>query len=184
MNGLKTQKERNSMMTSTADIAFHACLADNNKIRTKFGLDPVSASKFSGKEGYEENRSLISYSRAEDVFFDAENGAAEDSDESSGNYSVQNALIIVDDSDEGSRMSSIQAINISHNSNQKDSNSLQTNSSHHSSNAPQTSLENPRKDSGSIIRRSSLPAPSESTENISIMGILRNNVISCIVFIC
>lgn len=189
-NGLKNQKEKALHSNLVSDASFYACLADNNRIRAKFGLEIVSAGKFNGNADNwnqnDENKSILSYNRTDDVFFDAEDGV-EDSDDSSGNYSVQNVLIIDEDSDEASRMSSLHALNIStapQNSSFQHKKEPISSASPHSPTIPLSpfqetmhSVEKPRKNSTNLLaRRSTLPAPSASMENISIMGILRNNV--------
>lgn len=177
VNSVRIQKEKALHSLHNSDTAFHACLADNNKIRKKFGLEPVFAAKFSGEAPQEESRSIISYARTEDIFFDAEEGADEDlsSDDSSEAYSMHDAnehTIIDDDSDEASRGSSMLALN----------EPLKPRTVSRGCPPAPASEDNLRlkpslsTQSRTIIRRCKLPVPATSMENISILGILRNNV--------
>jgi hypothetical protein len=185
---IKVQKEKGLQALHMSDAAFQACLADNNRIRQKYGLDKVSAGKFTGFDGQDENRSVLSYSnRTDDVFFDAEEG--DDSDDSSENYSLHDAaervVIIDDDSDEGSRPSSSSVLDrhgrshhVSQNVLTDSNNSLTRASVLKLPNVPEF-IDTARasdKNSKKVIRRTNLPTPAASMENISIMGLLRNNV--------
>jgi hypothetical protein len=88
-------KEQVTNAFQMAESAFMACLADNNSIRKKFGLDPVQASQFL-PAGYE-NRTILSslglhdrrtsQATSLDEFYDAEPGVDSSSDSSSSIFS-------------------------------------------------------------------------------------------------
>lgn len=134
------------------EAAFFACLNDNNRIRQKFGLENVLASKYliTGSESWHETMSTTS-TGLRDEFFDAEEGEISD-ENSSGSESLHDCLeidIVDDESDLELKTSNVNLL------------SRQS--------TPSTTLL-------TLVRRISLPVPAGSMENISIMGILRNNV--------
>jgi hypothetical protein len=194
-NSVRVQKERALFSLQTADAAFHACLADNNKLRLKFGLEPVSAQAFTGETTSEENRSINSYvpghsKTNDDVFYDAEEGEGyESSSDSSEAYSMHDAheavTIIDDDSDDASKTSSIKDLakvpatalkSLQPVATTSIPQSTQPSNSGSKANSPPNSDQKRKFAPAAIIRRTKLPVPASSMENISIMGILRNNV--------
>ena len=120
--------------------AFKACLADNNRIRSKFGLAQVTAESFSS--------GLLATSPSirdeEEKFFDAEDGSFfSTSEDSYGGNAIEN-------SDSESVTSVVDTVPVD--------------------------LASPSLSVAGVLRRTELPVPAQPMENISIMGILRNNV--------
>lgn len=164
----RNERRRNSIING-GDAAFYACLADNNKIRTKYGLETVSPSDFVG-DFAEDNRSSSSYAtgntgKGDEIFYDASQGE-DSSDDSSDSYSMHDAFGPVDIIDEDSGDEIYRG-----DSSTEISKSLASlgNSTSRLSVAEEVTHKRCK-------RRKKLPCPASSMENISIMGILRNNV--------
>jgi oxysterol-binding protein-related protein 3/6/7 len=154
------QKERNLTTIQTIESAFFACMNDGNRIRKKFGLEIVQANKYLPQmESYSESISLAS--RQDDEFFDAEGGSDDSEDNFSLHDAVENFTIVDEDSDVCSRSSSVQL--------------LVTEPTPVHPTPPALDKET-EEVMPPFVRRTALPAPASSMENISIIGILRNNV--------
>jgi hypothetical protein len=159
------QKERSQQAVQAAESAFFACLNDNNRIREKYGLDPVLVHHFlpagvgvdMSLFGAASSNISASSSIQEDVFFDAEqgdSGTSSDSDNEASMHEAEEFLLDQEDTEGGD----------SHVPNKEDATVASS---------TVTTVVPVQK----VKRRSALPAPTYSLQNISIMSILRNNVI-------
>ena len=132
---------RNVGFDNNMSAAFKACLEDNNRLRSKFGLNQVSAVTFTGNGSM---TSQPSFRDEEEKFFDAQDGSffstSEDSYDGEQDHSDSDSVDSILDS------------------------------------APLGLVTSPKLTDSGMSRRKELPAPAQSMENISIMGILRNNV--------
>lgn len=171
-----SERERQRHSIQRLDAAFHACLAENTSVKEKFGLDPSPASKFlqgsnsictrlSTEIG--EKYRMESGSMNHDVYFDAEEGEMSDFETSSDEYSMHEAS----ESPINSRMAlstayGVGQLLISPEASVADI-SLITENSH--SYPDQYKMI-------AFCPRTKLPVPASSMENVSFMGILRNNV--------
>ncbi|TPX62431.1 hypothetical protein SpCBS45565_g07040 [Spizellomyces sp. 'palustris'] len=185
---VRSQRERSHDAIQQTESALHACLADNNRVRRRFGLEPVTLTSFIAHasttslhlNNFHKAGSITSSMR-DDVFYDAEEGGDSDDEESVESDSMHEAEEGLssdeefEDDDEGS--------NESFTPNRR---SRQASTASTSGGATVTQPIPPAKDETSkvampiqplpIVRRTKLPAPTVSMQNVSIMGILRNNV--------
>lgn len=145
---VKVQREKMNAALQSSEGAFSACLKDNNKLRAKFGLDLVSSSKFvnSAEASSEKAMSISRTNRSLSRTDDVFFDAEE------GEISTSSSNYSMHDAEE--------KIEIDEDSDE-------------ASRASSTMLLNTSK---VVVRRKNLPCPAGSMENISIMGILRNNV--------
>jgi hypothetical protein len=154
------QRDRNLSTIQTLETAFFSALSEGNRVRRKYGLDIISASKYLPNfETQSEATSL--FSKPDDEFYDAEEGSEISDEDYSLHDAVENFTIVDEDSDACSRSSSVQ---------------LLVTEPTPTKSFPTNPLEEKALPSRPVIRRTTLPAPASSMENISIMGILRNNV--------
>ncbi|KAJ3274775.1 hypothetical protein HDV01_001978 [Terramyces sp. JEL0728] len=167
----RLQKEKVQYSHSNIEAAFFTCLNDNNKLRKKYGLELVTASKFQLDSEYRhEIGSIISSIRNDDVFYDAEEGASDD--DSSDGYSVHDAeafTIIDDDESDRDSMTSTQNKTAA-------ASEVGTITVEIPEKRATVTQQNVRPQVYQYVRRTVLPVPASSMENISIMGILRNNM--------
>ncbi|KAJ3328059.1 hypothetical protein HDU76_010657 [Blyttiomyces sp. JEL0837] len=193
---VKNFRERNVLHLRETDLAFRNCLADNNKIRKKFGLNQVTAETFFvssesvALRDVAELTGSLGSSLREDKFFDAEVGESdEDSFTSDKNF---------DDHDDGAMASDYDYeddVAPYDDDEDEDEKALPDRPGEayivpdkKTAVAPQESVENnhsvvveavvakPMETKIIVQRRKSLPAPTVSMENISVLSILRNNV--------
>jgi oxysterol-binding protein-related protein 3/6/7 len=150
------------------ESAFYACINEHNRLKEKFGLDPSPASKFLGSKAFSIENSKSSRrecdSNHHEIFYDAEEGDISQNDSSSDEYSMHEPEEIPTHEDEfmsppytGTTLKSGDSATNSH------------------ENLP---LISPVSDLGPVAHkpRTKLPVPAASMENVSFMGILRNNV--------
>ncbi|KAJ3411305.1 Oxysterol-binding protein- protein 3 [Chytridiales sp. JEL 0842] len=82
-NNVRAHRDKTSFALRQTEFALLACLADNNRVRKKFGLEQVSVGNFMvGKKDYGDRTGSHPSSLREDVFYDAEEGANDSSDDS------------------------------------------------------------------------------------------------------
>jgi hypothetical protein len=155
-------KEPSARLNQAHDSAFMACLEDNNRIRKKYGLDVVTAGKFISdhSEGLMNSKSSRTTLESEDdYFYDAEGGdLSEFESTESESESMQDAQDF-NSNPEHSVDSEVESISETTEVVMKKTSAISL--------APTVTK---------VTRRSTLPAPAQSMENISIMGILRNNI--------
>lgn len=169
-----------------AETGFLACLADNNQIREKFGLDLTRSTDFI-PAGFEHldffpthlnPRSRARSHASTDEYYDAEPGREEEEDEEDSIYSGSDRSDDLTQNASSTARESFTDLNgpdpddtpVSHvppQMVQSTCTKLDPTSSN-SLNASFLSL--------SVTRRTRLPHPTISMENVSVMSILRNNV--------
>ncbi|KAJ3022422.1 Oxysterol-binding protein- protein 3 [Thoreauomyces humboldtii] len=172
-DSVRGQRERAHDSTQQTEGAFQACLADNNRVRRRFGLEPVTMASFllaSSNSSLSNNNmnkagSISSSMRHDDEFFDAEEGgrASEESESSDSESMHEPTTGVSSDDDDGV--------------DEEDRSRAGSFASEAPSSAKLTpagtgSLPTPPKP---LVRRTRLPAPTISMANISIMSLIRNN---------
>lgn len=184
---VRSQRERAHDAIQQTESALHACLADNNRIRRKFGLEPVTLTAFIAHASSvslnlnELNKAgSITSSMRDDVFYDAEEGGDSDEDDSESDsmHEAEEAFSSDDEDDEDDDAS------VDSSPGEKGwrdgSSATPANVGDKKVEAVKSQLSpvpvGPVQPSRPIIRRNRLPAPTVSMQNISIMSILRNNV--------
>ncbi|KAJ3087225.1 Oxysterol-binding protein- protein 3, partial [Quaeritorhiza haematococci] len=201
-HSMLVNKERIQNIALQAETALQACLMDNNRIRTRFGLDPVTlidfvpagsittkgaqqASTLSiatsigalGEHG--RSHSMASGSAREDVFYDAEEGTeSEDMSDSEDEMAEAEEDRVEDsdynyDSEDAGTTTPPSPVQTFQGSSLKQEITASVQATDGSE--PQKE-EPPPKPKAVVVRRKALGGPLVSMENISIMSILRNNV--------
>ncbi|KAJ3148513.1 Oxysterol-binding protein- protein 3 [Geranomyces michiganensis] len=168
---VRLQRERSHDATQQSEAAFQACLADNNRVRRRFGLEPVTmasflmtASTMSLNKPQVRKAGSMSSSLRDDEFFDAEEGGKDsDDDDDSDTDSMHEAEAIMSSDDEDNITEEEQSRKGSMSSDSKvDTTKVDG--------APALPVR-PKP----LVRRIRLPAPTISMQNISVMSLIRNN---------
>ncbi|KAJ3163796.1 Oxysterol-binding protein- protein 3 [Geranomyces variabilis] len=167
---VRVQRERSHEATQQSEAAFQACLADNNRVRRRFGLEPVTMASFLlGASTMSLNKSTVkkagsmSSSMRDDEFFDAEEGGQDSDDDDSDTDSMHEAEATMSSDEEDNITEEEQSRKGSMSSDNKpDSAKIDG--------APALPAR-PKP----LIRRTRLPAPTISMQNISVMSLIRNN---------
>ncbi|OAJ40675.1 hypothetical protein BDEG_24382 [Batrachochytrium dendrobatidis JEL423] len=184
---IQGQRERSGTMIQQAESAFYACLNDNNCVRKRFGLEPVTTATFLPNgvfmSTYHERMGSVTSTFKDDEFFDAQEGS-EDSYRTDSEDSLQYREAeqhgryesdIIKSSSGGVSMlklsTSVEDARLAMSSME-----LTPKLTEPALNKMHT-VQNLANSATQVIkRRVKLPAPACSMQNVSILSILRNNV--------
>ena len=198
---LQMYKDKISASLQIAENAFISCLKDNNRTRKDYGLDLVHFSDFL-PPGFNQSdifsnlnnrheRSGSYASASLDEFYDAEQGddysdsnssstsADEDEDSSSLRYLNRNESLLEETSSEFTDSNSLSK---SHSKKLSLLSAIEKGDASASPLDDSFSIQVPSI-MDSIVRRTRLPHPTVSMENLSIMSILRSNVSSILILV-
>ncbi|KAJ3292857.1 hypothetical protein HK104_004958 [Borealophlyctis nickersoniae] len=198
--GMRLYRDRQQAALSNAESSLQSSVADNNKIRKRIGLDPVSPASYAPHSAAssmlhlaETGEKTGSYSSSvREVFFDAEGWDSREDDEGEDDDSIHEAEDdggdAYDEEDDASNtstpntntpklsrhgssyfLSRQSSVEVEVQNGVGNETSVTTKSQVASM---VVAIAPPRP----VLRRTRLPAPTVSMQNISIMSILRNNV--------
>jgi hypothetical protein len=156
-NLLKTHLLKTIEALKASERAFNNCLEDNLKIRKKYGLQSVTADTYLNRFSSLVDASMMSIPKDDDQFFDADDGDFSDELSSEDVSSINQNERTDSDNDDSDYCSTNPSVPVI------DNIAL----------VPRVSTPG---QSPEFTRRTKLPATAASMENISIMGLLRNNV--------
>ncbi|KAJ3046129.1 Oxysterol-binding protein- protein 3 [Rhizophlyctis rosea] len=186
----RLHRERQQIAMRQLEGVLQACLADNNMTRRRFGLEEVTLSSFSATvsalsvHNSDAEKSSITASTRE-VFFDAETWEANEEDEEESGDEHEQGYESPEDFDEEDEQSLGSTPAHSREPSGKEPTGKMSPDQHGVLILESSAEVLPEQNQGPaniestpkvIVRRTKLPAPTVSMQNISLMSILRNNM--------